>query len=198
MKLHEPISEIANTYQAEKLVTLPELIDPDTTDELLGFIRERDFERISNSMALPEQNHIFWDQQRVADRDGLVGDDRIFNFFGQSAIKGLVEAATKQEITPDHHCWVNHYNAGEFMGPHKDGRGVGALLICLQTVEAPECGGSLIVEDQEPPSRIFLQPGDGILFKSDEYRHYTEPLQPSATNPEPERIIIAARYYAAT
>jgi len=198
MKLQKPKSEIANTYQAKKLVRLPELIDPDTIDELLGFIREGSFEQISNSNTYPEQSHISWGQQRVADKEGRVGDDRIFHFFGQSAIKELVEVATDKEITTDHYCWINRYEAGKFIGPHRDAPGAATLLICLQTVEGPEYGGSLIVKDQEPPSRIFLQPGDGILFGADEYFHYTEPLEPSVANPEPERIIMAARYYAAT
>jgi len=93
-------------------------------------------------------------------------------------------------------CWINLYRAGEYISPHRDVAGSIQLLIALVSADS-ECGGIFIANIHGRKLEFLLAPGDGMLFEATTVEHYTTPLSPSQSNPEPRRMNAVMRFYFA-
>jgi hypothetical protein len=136
------------------------------------------------------KKEISWDEQRLA------AGTPLFDFFLSrevlEKVAERVEAAGNMQ--PELRCWTSIYQAGEYINPHKDGSGDVQLLVCLRATERAN-GGTLVLEHAGRRTELQLAPGDGVLFKATEVLHYTTPLLPLPSVPEPQRMVAVGRYY---
>lgn len=87
--------------------------------------------------------------------------------------------------------WINRYQPGEYITPHKDTTGDFQAVVCLEA-PPPGHGGELGFETGAP---CALRTGDLLLFAASAIRHWTAPLVASPAVPEPVRYTGICRFY---
>ena len=115
---------------------------------------------------------------------------RAFQFFASSRLKTFVLSQfPRGSRAKDPIVWRSTYRTGEYIDRHTDGSGDIQLLV---SIAAPpvDCGGVFCAEVGHRTDKFILRPGDAILFKAHEIPHFTTPLTPSATCPNPRRVVI--------
>lgn len=88
--------------------------------------------------------------------------------------------------------WYMDYREGEFVEKHSDHHWTLVLVICLRGV-AKANGGTLHLCTDEQEYQIHLKEGMAVAF-SGTTPHYTTPLVPSLSNPEPIRTCLAVSF----
>jgi hypothetical protein len=131
--------------------------------------------------------------ERDVDPDSWIG-----RFFRSDPCMQRIAAFSGVE-TPESctiHCWTSEYALGEYINPHLDGAGDVQIVLSLRA-PSPANGGFLHVCYQEHTDQFHLSVGDAMLFRATAVQHWTTPLAATAEDPNPERIVVVARYFFA-
>ncbi len=158
---------VANQFQHGRYVFVSSLLSRDMCMQLARSIDHLPCRRVTVGDH-PET----WDELRTDFHDELTAT------FRTNPVLGLVLAALGRggrKVADDHvTCWVNRYRVGEYIPRHTDASGT--------ATDTGELG-------------YVLTPGDAVLFHPTAVEHWTTPLIPSPTEPEPVRVVAVGRYY---
>ena len=85
---------------------------------------------------------------------------------------------------PRRRCWMNVFDPGESIDPHRDADGAIQLVVALSSVA---CGGEIHLRDGARVTSLGLGLGDALLFDATQIEHWTSPA------PSERRITLVAR-----
>lgn len=72
------------------------------------------------------------------------------------------------------------------------------MQVWTSTYHVPrENGGALVLHPAGESVRFDLATGDAVLFRATTIPHNTTPIRPTATMPDPERVVIVGRFCVA-
>lgn len=174
------LPDLAERYTKERLVHLPGLISPDEAQQLLASTEYIPARRVWCGL-----EDVSWHEQTF--EPGHPAHD----FFEQEPAKNLVMALAGRQSYLGFTSWTSIYRVGEYINQHRDGAGSIQLLVCLQSPPGPANGGELVVGG----SRLFLRPGDAVVFEATALEHYTTPIVPTAEDANPHRTVLVGRYF---
>ncbi len=178
---------VANQFQHGRYVFVSSLLSRDMCMQLARSIDHLPCRRVTVGDH-PET----WDELRTDFHDELTAT------FRTNPVLGLVLAALGRggrKVADDHvTCWVNRYRVGEYIPRHTDASGTAQVVLCLQAPDESN-GGVLMLATDTGELGYVLTPGDAVLFHPTAVEHWTTPLIPSPTEPEPVRVVAVGRYY---
>lgn len=174
------LPDLAERYTKERLVHLPGLISPGEAQQLLASTEYIPARRVWCGL-----EDVSWHEQTF--EPGHPAHD----FFEQEQAKELVMGLAGRESYLGLTSWTSIYSVGEYINPHRDAAGSIQLLLCLQSPPSPANGGELVVGG----SRLFLRPGDAVVFEATALEHYTTPLVPTVEEANPRRTVLVGRYF---
>lgn len=178
---------LRNLYTSDRLVVLRHLAESGDVVRII----EESLSWPKQSVYVRPEDGVTWLSQDVP-RDSLLTawfcSDQILQMI--RAVSGIAFPLVRTE------SWINLYRAGEYISPHRDAAGTIQLLLSLVSPDS-ECGGIFSASIQGCNREFVLRPGDALLFEATSVEHYTTPLIPSASNPEPMRMNAVMRFYFA-
>ena len=177
------LSALAETYAAHRFVALPNLLTPEQAGTLLIATGGAPARRVRCGI-----EHVTWEEQNFEPGHPA------YDFFEQQSTIGLTRTVTGLGELAGLMCWTSVYGLGEYIDPHKDRSGSAQLLVCLQAPPTPAHGGELVVDS----TRLFLYPGDAVVFEATTVEHYTTPLTATSDAPSPRRTVLVGRYFLET
>lgn len=179
-----PLDTCAQSFKRHQFAFLPSFISPETACR---------FEQKTQNM--PSRRVTVGDNLTTWEEYALASDHEIVTLFSSTQVIQLTANITRLDSpVSDLLCWIARYRRGEYIDRHTDNAGTVQLLICLAAPPS-ENGGALFLAPGPNEHRYVLRAGDAILFTATTIEHGTTPLRPSATCPNPVRVVAVARYF---
>lgn len=136
-------------------------------------------------------DNVSWGEQQITSSSEIYK-----NFFASDRIIQLIKKLIDREDDPiDIVCWTSVYRRNEYINRHKDVAGDVQILVGLENLGTGN-EGLLHLEKGSFKEKIFLGPGDMIVFNASDVYHYTSPIREGQT--EVKRIITVGRYFFAS
>jgi hypothetical protein len=185
--MSESWQHLRNSYASERLVVIRRLAG---SEDVRRIISESPLWAKRSVYVRPEDG-VTWLSQDVPKDSFLSGffhSDRILHIV--RTVSGITLPLVRTE------SWTNLYRTGEYISRHRDAAGSIQLLLALISPEI-DCGGAFVARIQGCLREFILEPGDAVLFEATAVEHFTTPLRPSESTPDPTRVNAVMRLYFA-
>lgn len=182
--LQEPLQGLTMHYQQLKWLVFPSLISSTQVDDLLTSLAP-----LPTRTVICGDPTIRFGQQDVPEKHPLA------QFFQDQEVVHLVLTLLQAGGVQRCQCWTSVYGPGQYINAHRDRAGHTQLVVCLQSPSDVTGGGSLLLTHRNGHQRVFLTPGDAVLFEATTIEHATTALQPTEQCENPKRIVAVGRYF---